>query len=76
MDITSKYMMFDMVLDTGKTQRWAIISKSSGFLLGEIKWFGEWRQYCFFPSQGTVFNGSCLDDIQKVIKSLMDARKK
>ena len=44
--------------------------------IGEIKWFGKWRQYCFYPSPDTIWNKGCLDDIQSVIKELMNERKK
>jgi len=71
----SKYMKFDMVGDTGKTEIWNILSKISGDVLGKIKWHGPWRQYCFFPSQNCIFNTKCLDDIKKMINELMAARR-
>ena len=71
----SKYMEFDKVRDTGKTEIWNIISKSSEFILGQIKWYGPWRQYCFFPSPNSVFNNGCMDDIKKFINNLMSARR-
>lgn len=73
--IESRYMEFDKIGDTGKTEIWNIISKSSGFILGQIKWYGAWRQYCFWPSSQCVFNTGCMDDIQKMIKKLMDQRR-
>ncbi len=71
----SKYMEFDKTGDTGKTEIWNILSKSNGYILGQIKWYGAWRQYCFFPSALCIFNNSCLSDIQKFTKELMDKRK-
>ena len=71
----SKYMEFDIVGDTGKTEIWNITSKSSDFLLGQIKWYGPWRQYCFFPSGQCVFNNGCMNDIINAIKELMAERK-
>lgn len=73
--IESKYMEFDKVGDTGKTEIWNVISKSSEFILGQIKWFSGWRQYCFFPSPHSVFNIGCMRDIMRVIRDLMEARK-
>ena len=72
----SKYMEFDLVGDTGKTEIWNVISKKNEFILGQIKWHGPWRQYCFFPSPHTVFNPACMSDIQKAIKILMEKRIK
>jgi hypothetical protein len=44
--------------------------------IGEIKWFGKWRQYCFYPSDNTIWNKGCLEEVLEVIKELMDERKK
>ena len=38
--------------------------------LGEIKWYGPWRQYCFEPRQNTIFNKTCLQDIVDVLQTL------
>jgi len=74
--IQSKYMKFDKIGDTGKTEIWDILSKSSGFVLGKIKWYGPWRQYCFYPSPNSVFNNDCMTDIQKLIKNLQEDHRK
>ncbi len=73
--INSKYMEFDKVGDTGKTEIWNILSKSSGYILGRVKWYGPWRQYCFYPSPETIFNPACMEDICKLIKELMAKRR-
>ena len=73
--IDSKYMEFDKVGDTGKTEIWNILSKSSSFILGQVKWYGPWRQYCFFPSPNSVFNPTCMLNINAFIKELMKQRK-
>lgn len=44
--------------------------------IGEIKWFGKWRQYCFYPSDNTIWNRSCLEEVYGVIIGLMEERKK
>lgn len=31
--------------------------------LGEIRWYGPWRQYCFYPVHATIFNRGCLREI-------------
>lgn len=32
-------------------------------VIGEIKWYGCWRKYCFFPEYDTVYEQDCLRDI-------------
>jgi len=58
-----------------KTKIIAVINKHHQEIIGEIRWFGKWRQYCFYPYNETVWNKTCLDDVQEVIKKLMDERK-
>lgn len=72
----SQYMEFFKAGHTGKTEVYDVLSKSSGGVLGHIKWYSSWRQYCFFPSPQCVFNNGCLVDIINFIKGLMDERKR
>ncbi len=58
-----------------KTAIYRIESRSRGGTLGTVKWYAQWRAYCFFPTMGTVWNISCLDDVNSLIQDLMDARK-
>ena len=61
----TKYLRFNTFNLSGrKTAIVEVCSKSSDTLLGEIKWYGPWRQYCFFPLIA-IFNSECLDDIKK-----------
>ncbi len=70
----SKYLEFDRIGWTGKTGVWNVLSKSHGFILGQIKWFGRWRQYCFWPSPNTIFNPECMGDISGFIREKMRER--
>ena len=58
-----------------KTKRVWVWSRTHGDLLGEIRWWGSWRQYAFLPSSGTVWNPECMATINAAIKALMDERK-
>jgi hypothetical protein len=46
-------------------------SRRHGDTLGVIKWYGPWRQYCFYPEPGCVFNSDCLRDIAGFCFKLM-----
>ena len=59
-----------------KTKEVAIINIHHEEVIGEIRWFSKWRQYCFYPYENTIWNTTCLEDVQSVIKELMDERKK
>ena len=47
-----------------KTALWRVVSLN-GDHLGEVKWFGRWRQYAFYPTQSTmtIHNPVCLRQI-------------
>jgi hypothetical protein len=64
----SKYMAFQQITPPGTSKPGLIVrNKKSGGTLGYIEWYGPWRQYCFFPEGDTVFNRTCLDEINAVI---------
>jgi hypothetical protein len=69
-DLGNKYIHFEKSYDTGKTQQWRVINKSSGFNLGLIAWNGGWRQYTFLPSENTEFTNGCLETIIKFLNRL------
>ena len=71
----TKYLKFIHLNLLGhKTQLWQVRSKSSNELLAEIKWYGAWRQYCFFPLNA-LFNSTCLDDIKKFLDKLNEEHR-
>jgi hypothetical protein len=70
MPVVYKYMIFELVEKKPKTTVWRIINKCSGCTIGTIKWYGQWRQYCFFPAQDCVFSSGCLSDIIDFMKGL------
>mgnify|MGYP001600439388 CR=1 FL=1 len=71
----SKWLECEQSAHTGKTVIVRVVSKMRGDILGTIRWYGAWRQYAFYPSQGTLFNVGCLEDIQAFIRELMESRK-
>ena len=71
----SKWITFLQLGKRHKTTIWGIENKNKGGLIGEIKWYPQWRQYTFFPKNETVFAKDCLKDIVEFIKEQMDERK-
>jgi hypothetical protein len=69
------YLRFALARNTGKTKVIWVVNIHHDEIIGIIKWFGRWRQYCFFPENQTIWNIDCLNDVNAVIKSLMDERK-
>ncbi len=43
-----------------KTSIYHINSFRSQDEIGQIKWYGAWKKYCFFPNGDTVWDEKCL----------------
>jgi hypothetical protein len=61
---------------SGLTGIYCVKNMRTGEICGEIRWHGAFRKYCFFPSDGFLFDASCLRIIVAHIETLMDARRK
>jgi hypothetical protein len=71
------YLTFEDWQITGRRTRTVVVlSRRSGDWLGIIRWYGHWRQYAFFPADGTIWNADCLEEVRVKIRELMDERKK
>lgn len=64
----SKWLNFVPGLPKPKTDTWLVTTKEGSRVLGEIKWFSQWRKYGFFPYVGSLFEEDCLNDIAAFIK--------
>lgn len=74
----SKYLIFHRASKQNpKTWIYLVRTKNkSHFKLGEIRWYAQWRQYGFYPEDGTVFEKTCLSDIAKFCINLNRKQKK
>jgi hypothetical protein len=54
----------------GVTKVYDIISRSQRTSLGTIRWYGSWRQYCFYPQGGTVWSDGCLRDVKHALDAI------
>ena len=72
----SKWLRFENnhVSASGKTLVFDVVAKDGGAILGEVRWFGRWRTYAFFPGDGTIYEPTCLRDLADFIKAQMSAR--
>lgn len=60
-----KYLFFHdegLISDRGVTHVYSVTDRISKSRLGTIKWFMQWRKYCFFAND-SVFDSNCLRDI-------------
>jgi hypothetical protein len=72
----SKYLEYTQYWSsTKKTYIVNVYSRQHRSLLGIIRWYGAWRQYAFFPTDKTIWNTDCLEEIQEKINELMNERK-
>lgn len=73
--MTTKYILFRLIADTGKTQTYSVDSRSQGLPLGVIKWYGAWRQYTLMPEPETIWNNECLRNVIDFLDGLMRERR-
>lgn len=81
-----KYIFFELApKQNPKTWIYNIFSKETeivsgvtpqNILLGQVRWYAQWRQYGFYPEVGTVFEKTCLTDITDFIKELNVEQKR
>jgi len=71
-DNGNKYIHYELQKDSGKTQVWKVVNKSSGYTLAVIKWYGAWRQYVveFDQPYVTTFNNGCLESVIQFLNRL------
>lgn len=75
----TEYLAFQILQlsESGKTAIYNVLNRRSRGVLGEIRWYPAWRQYCFIPNNGyeLVFSDGCLDDLSAFIKDMEAARR-
>lgn len=57
-----------------KTEKYRVCTKDGTFL-GEVKWFGQWRKYSFFPTECTAYESTCMRDIAQFMDDMMAERR-
>ncbi len=57
------HIHFVEVAKKTKTSVWSCRNNRSKEELGQVKWYGPWRQYCYFPTRQAVYNNRCLSII-------------
>ena len=58
-----------------KTKKFNVISKCSDCKLGEIRWYPQWRNYCYMIGD-LVFSDRCLMEMSQFITRLNKEHKK
>jgi hypothetical protein len=72
----TQYLEFIDATPVGrKTKIVWVYSVNHGDILGEVRWYGAWRQYCFYPRPNTIWNTACLLDVRVFIAALHEARR-
>jgi len=53
------YIRYQRLSPSGKTKIFKVLA-ADNLPLGEIRWYGQWRKYAFFPLGGTLWEQDCL----------------
>lgn len=72
----NKYLRVDKLDLPGiKTDTW-VVRANDGNSLGEVKWYGPWRQYTLWTILGTVFNRDCLTALAGFLHEVNEEHRK
>lgn len=73
-----EWLEFIEITNKGKTKVFLVKNKETKEMLGEIKWFVPFREYCyrfFSPNKEIVLAPSCMEQMAKFCRELMTKRK-
>lgn len=56
----SKYFLVSEEIVEGRKTPILHIHSNEGYYLGDIKWYGAWRKFCFYPVSDTIWDDKCL----------------
>lgn len=70
MKLMFEYVEFVEIEPKPKTKVFSCRNRNSSEELGQVKWYGPWRQYCYFPVIMAVYSKGCLRDIAAFISQL------
>lgn len=76
-DYESKYLYFELA-DKQNPSTWIVnvFADDGDILLGQVRYYAHWRQYAFYPNEGTVYEKTCLYDITEFVKIINEQQKK
>jgi len=69
-----KFIHFLKKEEKPKTSVWYCCNNKSDNILGEVKWYSRWRQYCYFSTVPAIYSIGCLEDINNFIQQLNKER--
>lgn len=73
-NMTESYIKFELIDKNTKTSIYSVKNKKSDDLLGFIKWYDVWKQYCFFPMNFTIFCRYDMKDINDFISKITEEK--
>jgi hypothetical protein len=61
-----------------KTDTWMVVRTAGGSALGEVRFYGAWRKYCFFPYPNSLYDPDCLKTIAEfcALQTILQWRQK
>lgn len=63
-------VVYKETIEGRKTPIYSLESVYDKVFLGEVKWYGPWRRYCFYPCDNTVWDVKCLEELENLMKDI------
>lgn len=63
------FFIVKQVVKDRKTPLYHIFEHNTNYI-GEIKWYGPWRKFCFYPDKDTIWDNKCLTEVVNFLVKL------
>ena len=76
-EVQGRFLSFEdkgYVTKGAKTKKFAVINRYNHSLLGYVKYFAQWKQYCFFPLNGILHKDN-LDEVASFCRETSSAHR-
>ena len=69
------FKLYEEYLDNRKTPI-IHIENLQNIPLGQVKWYGVWRKFCFYPISNTIWDNKCLEQLLNFINDYNSSWRK
>ena len=63
------FYITEEIIPNRKTPIYNIINNNN-LKIGQIKWYGPWRKFCFYPYPDTIWDSNCLQQLLDCMNTL------
>ena len=66
----NKYIKIVETPHIGKTKGFDVWNKTGNYIIAQIYWYSNWRQYCVHSIDDMIYNSTCLELITEFLREI------